>query len=208
MHQTRRGIFASGLTLALGVGLSVSVPAGLLSRPAYALEADDARAHVERAVDAVLNLVRVPGDAASKADKLRQVLDQYAAMPQIARFAAGLAWRDMSDAQQAKYTDAFEHFLSTVYARRFSDYAGQDVIVGGVSDSGRRGLTVSSTVTQTGGQPILVDWLVTDRPGRIVIADIVIEGVSLLITQREEIAGMLSARGGDVDRLIADLAAA
>ncbi|MEO0994510.1 MAG: ABC transporter substrate-binding protein, partial [Pseudomonadota bacterium] len=101
-----------------------------------------------------------------------------------------------------------EHFLSTVYARRFSDYAGQDVIVGGVSDSGRRGLTVSSTVTQTGGQPILVDWLVTDRPGRIVIADIVIEGVSLLITQREEIAGMLSARGGDVDRLIADLAAA
>ena len=208
MHQTRRGIFASGLTLALGVGLSVSVPAGLLSRPAYALEADDARAHVERAVDAVLNLVRAPGDAASKADKLRQVLDQYAAMPQIARFAAGLAWRDMSDAQQAKYTDAFEHFLSTVYARRFSDYAGQDVIVGGVSDSGRRGLTVSSTVTQTGGQPILVDWLVTDRPGRIVIADIVIEGVSLLITQREEIAGMLSARGGDVDRLIADLAAA
>ncbi|MEL6217811.1 MAG: ABC transporter substrate-binding protein [Pseudomonadota bacterium] len=208
MHQTRRGIFASGLTLALGIGLSVSVPAGLLSRPAYALEADDARAHVERAVDAVLNLVRAPGDAASKADKLRQVLDQYAAMPQIARFAAGLAWRDMSDAQQAKYTDAFEHFLSTVYARRFSDYAGQDVIVGGVSDSGRRGLTVSSTVTQTGGQPILVDWLVTDRPGRIVIADIVIEGVSLLITQREEIAGMLSARGGDVDRLIADLAAA
>ncbi|MEO1600759.1 MAG: ABC transporter substrate-binding protein, partial [Pseudomonadota bacterium] len=158
MHQTRRGIFASGLTLALGVGLSVSVPAGLLSRPAYALEADDARAHVERAVDAVLNLVRAPGDAASKADKLRQVLDEYAAMPQIARFAAGLAWRDMSDAQQAQYTDAFEHFLSTVYARRFSDYAGQDVIVGGVSDSGRRGLTVSSTVTQTGGQPILVDW--------------------------------------------------
>jgi phospholipid transport system substrate-binding protein len=58
------------------------------------------------------------------------------------------------------------------------------------------------------GQPVVVEWLVSDRPGRVVIADIVIEGVSLLVTQREEIAAMLEKRGGDVDKLISDLAAA
>jgi len=52
-----------------------------------------------------------------------------------------------------------------------------------------------------------VEWLVSDQPGHPVVADIVIEGVSLLITQREEIGGMLEARGGDVEKLIADLAA-
>jgi phospholipid transport system substrate-binding protein len=52
-----------------------------------------------------------------------------------------------------------------------------------------------------------VEWLVTDQPGQVLIADIVIEGVSLLVTQREEIGGMLEARRGDVEKLIADLAA-
>lgn len=208
MHPTRRSILTGGTTLALGTGLSFALPAAFVTRPAYALSPDAARSHVEEAVEAVLSLVRASGDAASKASKLAAVLERYAAMPQIARFAAGLAWRDMNSAQQGQYTEAFLHFLSTVYARRFGEYAGQTVTVGGVSDSGKRGLTVSSTVSQSGGQPILVDWLVTDRPGRIVIADIVIEGVSLLITQREEIAAMLSARQGNIDKLIADLAAA
>ncbi|MEM7236859.1 MAG: ABC transporter substrate-binding protein, partial [Pseudomonadota bacterium] len=57
------------------------------------------------------------------------------------------------------------------------------------------------------GAPVNVEWLVSDRPGRIVIADIIIEGVSLLLTQRDEIAGMLGKRNGDVDKLIADLEA-
>jgi phospholipid transport system substrate-binding protein len=39
----------------------------------------------------------------------------------------------------------------------------------------------------------------------VVIADIVIEGISMLVTEREEIGGMLEARGGDVEKLIADL---
>jgi len=81
------------------------------------------------------------------------------------------------------------------------------VSVGGVSDAGRRGLLVASEVTQPQGKPVAVDWLVSDRPGRTVIADIVIEGVSMLVTQREEVGAMLEARGGDHERLISDLAA-
>jgi phospholipid transport system substrate-binding protein len=48
---------------------------------------------------------------------------------------------------------------------------------------------------------------VTDQPGQALIADIIIEGVSLLVTQREEIGGMLEARQGDVEKLITDLSA-
>jgi len=102
-------------------------------------------------------------------NKLRDILDRYAAMPQIARFSAGLAWRDMSEAQQDRFTDAFGHYLSTVYARRFQDYSGVTVSVGEVRDGGRRGLVVETTVPQPKGQPIIVEWLVSDRPGRTVI---------------------------------------
>lgn len=199
MRLTRRRLLAAALA---GGGLA-TLPAA-----AQSLTEAEARAHVRSAVDAVLAIVTGGGGAPEKAAKLRKVLDRYAAMAQIAQFAAGVAWRSMSGDQQRRFTDAFEHFLSTVYARRFQDYSGQTVTIGQVSDAGKRGVIVASTVSQPNGQPIAVDWLVSDRPGRVVIADIVIEGISLLVSQREEIGGMLESRGGNVERLIADLRAA
>ncbi len=197
MAPTRRTAIG-GLLLALAV-----VAAGPGAR---ALEAEEARRHVRAAVDEVLKLASKPGDVSAKSDELADILTRYAAMPQIARFAAGRTWREMSESQQKRFEEAFLHYLSTVYARRFQDYSGQTVSLGQVSDAGQRGLTVSSTVSQPQGQPVAVDWVVSDRPGRVVIADIVIEGVSLLVTQREEIGAMLQARGGNIDRLITDLA--
>jgi len=191
-------------TFILSSALAIMAAGG----PAAALSPDAARAHVREAVDAVLALVQSGASTERKAAKLRDILDRYAAMPQIARFSAGLAWRDMSEAQQDRFTDAFGHYLSTVYARRFQDYSGETVSVGEVRDGGRRGLVVETTVTQPKGQPIIVEWLVSDRPGRTVIADIVIEGVSMLVTQREELSAMLDKRGGDVDTLISDLKSA
>jgi len=191
----------------LGAGAAM-VGAALWPWRAGALTDEAARKHVRTTVDKVLALVQAPGDTRSKAEELRGLLESTAAMPQIARFAAGVAWRDMSESQQERFTDAFTHFVSTVYARRFQDYSGQQVAIGPVVDAGRRGLLVKSTVTQGQGGPIAVDWLVSDRPGRVVIADIVIEGVSLLVTQREEVGNMLEQRGGNVDTLIEDLAAA
>lgn len=199
MQPTRRSVL---------VGAMAAGAVGLSGRIAAALSGDEATSHVQKAVDAVLEIVRSGGDAAQKAAKLREVLRSFAAVPQIARFSAGVSWREMSDSQQERFTEAFLHYISVVYARRFQDYSGETVTLNGVTDAGNRGLVVSSTVSQPQGAPVAVDWLVSDRPGRVVIADIVIEGVSMLVSQREEIGGMLESRGGDLDRLIADLGSA
>ena len=183
--------------------LGLALP--FLGNSAVALEADQAKAHVEATVTELLTIVQGNGDTGAKAQALAGVMQNRAAMPQIARFAAGRAWRDMSDAQQAAYSDAFLKFLSAAYARRFQSYAGENVSLGNTSDEGKKGILVTSSVSQSSGSPITVNWLVTDRPGRVVIADIVIEGVSLLLTQRDEVTGMLQANGGNIDKLIADL---
>lgn len=185
------------------VAVTVAICAGAV--PVRALDESGARAHVEIAVGEVVDVVQSTSNTAEKAEKLRAVMEKRAAMPQIARFAAGLSWRDMSEDQQTQYTQAFSHALSVVYARRFQTYAGEEVELGKVSENGKRGLLVSSVVSQANAAPIAVDWLVTDRPGRPVIADIIIEGVSLILTQRDEIAGMLGKRGGNIDKLIEDL---
>ncbi|MEM9762726.1 MAG: ABC transporter substrate-binding protein [Pseudomonadota bacterium] len=194
----RRAFLGAMTALVLAVALPI---AGLAPTPARALDAADATSHVRSTIDEVLALVKSPGAAADKADAFRAILEKRAALPQIARFAAGTLWREMSDAQQSAYTAAFKHYVSSVYASRFQEYSGQKVDLGAASDRGRRGIEIASTVTGGGQAPVKVDWLVSDRPGRTVIADITIEGVSLLITQREEIAG-IHAKQGSIDGLI------
>ncbi len=187
------------------------VTAGLAPSLSHALSEDEATAHVHGTITEILALVDGPGDSASKAPRLLAIMERRAAMSQIARFAAGIAWRGMNDDQQTRFVTAFGKFISGVYAGRFQEYAGggpqgEGFEMGRVIDAGRKGMLVKTTIVTTDEAPVVVEWLVTDRPGRVVIADFVIEGVSMLITEREEIGSMLEARGGNVDKLIADLA--
>ena len=180
---------------------------------APALTGDEATEFVRTTIEKVAELLESPGDSAEKADRLRAIMESRAAMPEIARFVAGPAWRGMSDSQQTQFVEAFTQFVSSVYAGKFAEYSGEakkdDLFrVGEVIDAGRKGMLVRTSILRQGEPPVSVEWLVTDRPGRTVIADIVIEGISLLVTQREEIGSMLDSRGGNVDKLIADLRSA
>ncbi len=194
------------------MALIAGATAGLAPSLCHALSEDEATAHVRGAIKEIMVLVDGPDDSALKAPQLLAIMERRAAMPQIARFAAGIAWRGMSEDQQTRFVAAFGGFISRIYSNRFQEYAGggppgEGFKMGRVIDAGRKGMLVTTSIIRTGEAPVEVEWLVTDRPGRIVIADIVIEGISMLVTEREEIGGMLEARGGDVDKLIDDLAA-
>ena len=91
------------------------------------------------------------------------------------------------------------------YTKSIGNYNGQTLVVTGAQDAGARGVLVSSALRAAGVQDVKLDWLVSDRSGDLRIVDVVAEGVSLAITQREEFAAMVEARQGDIDRFIADL---
>jgi phospholipid transport system substrate-binding protein len=111
----------------------------------------------------------------------------------------------MTPGQQQQYVAAFADYISNAYAQRFSEYAGDpDIRMGRVIDAGQKGMLVETPIHQE-GKPIAVEWLVSDRGGRVEIIDIIIEGVSMATTQREEIASMFQRRGQDVDALITGL---
>lgn len=196
-----------------GAALSLVAAVWLTPGRAAALASDEAASFVEATIKEVAELLDSEADSSAKAKRLREIMERRGAMPEIARFVAGTSWRGMSEDQQARFVEAFTGFVSTVYARRFEEYAGQARTNGlfsmdEVTDAGRKGMLVRTLINRVNEPPIVVDWLVTDRPGKIVISDIVIEGVSLLVTQREEIGSMLEARNGDVDKLIDHLASA
>ncbi len=190
--------------LALGAGAAALLAAG----PAAALSEDEARGHVQATIDDLLALLKVKGVAASIAPKLRSIMERRANMPQLARFSAGRIWLEMSEDQRARYSEAFAHFVSVIYARRFKDVSGDPKIqIGRVLDAGRKGILVQTPLSPPSGEPLAVEWLVSDRSGKIEIVDILVEGISMAVTQREEIGALYQSQGQDVDQLIAKLEA-
>lgn len=176
-----------------------------LAARGQSLTTDAARAFVEAMVRDLEDIVQraKPGD--DRTHEFLALFKRVAALPEIGRFTVGVAWRSMSDAQKAAYLAAFEGYAARAYSSRIGDYAGQSIVVTGVQDAGRRGVLVQSLLKQPGAADIRVDWLVSDRGGAAQLSDVVAEGVSLSISQRETFAAMIEKRGGDIDRFIADL---
>ncbi|MFV0473446.1 MAG: phospholipid-binding protein MlaC, partial [Pikeienuella sp.] len=135
------------------------------------------------------------------------LLERKTSLSQVAGFAMGRTWREMSDAQKSAYQDAFRSYISRTYQNRFGEYSGENIEVTGSVDAGQKGVLVKSNVIRPSAAPVVLEWLVSDRSGQPLLADVVFEGVSLAITLRETFGGMVEKRNGDIDLFIADLAA-
>ncbi len=207
MQLDRRGFLTSAAAAVAGGAVWLG------PGPAAALTSDEAAEFVQETLNELAAMLKADSSGAQKAAQLRSIMEQRGAMLEIARFVAGPVWRGMSESQRSRFVEAFTGYVSGIYARRFEEYSGKAgeaelFRMGRVRDAGKKGMLVQTDIVREGESPVAVEWLVTDQPGRTVIADIVIEGISLLVTQREEIGSMLDARNGDVDKLIEHLAAA
>ncbi len=182
-----------------------ALAAAAAAAPARALSPDEASGFVQAVVDEATRIVDAADATNLRVDEFLALFRRTAALGDIGRFTMGPAWRAMSEAQRADFLAAFERYAARAYSSRLADVKGERMTVNGARDAGQRGVLVNSTLTQAGQAPIRVEWLVSDRGGAPQIVDIIAEGISISITQREEFAAMLERRGGDIDRFIADL---
>ena len=178
----------------------------LAAGPARALDPSEAERFVRTLIDEATAIVQRDAANGARPDEFLKFLREKAALDAIARFTMGVNWRQMSDAQRQRFVSAFEGYAARVYAARVGDYADQTIEVVGAQDVGRKGVLVKSVLKTQGGEDIAVEWLVDDRSGQPQLVDLVAEGVSLSISQREEFASMVEKRGGDIDGFIDDLA--
>ncbi len=178
----------------------------LTALPVQASE-DAAVALVKSVQDQILALIRSPGSAMSKEPQFRRIMDENADMRQIAGFALGRYARGMSDAQKARYIEAFKNFVTHTYVKRFDEYQGEKMDIIRTRDGGRSGYLVDTEVRRGSEPALVVGWLISDRSGRPLVADLVVEGVSMNTSQRSEFTSMIDSMGGDLDRFIADLEA-
>jgi len=180
---------------------------GAVPRPARAASTDAASAFVTGLTKELLALVTSgKGDAQVYAG-FERILASYADMPAVAASVLGPPWRGASPAQKAAFVAAFQHYLSRRYGRQFRDYRSAKFQVTGARDGGKAGILVATKVLRPGQDAIAVDWQVSDRSGQMKVVNLIIEGVSMLATERAQVGAMLDAQKGSLDRLTAQLAA-
>ncbi|NBX67190.1 MAG: ABC transporter substrate-binding protein [Proteobacteria bacterium] len=140
-------------------------------------------------------------DESAKKQVFKRLLTQNFDMSTIGRFAMGKFWRTATPQQQSEYQRLYERMIIDVYTARFNKYSGQIFEVTGnrVDESGD--IVVSSNV-KSDGTPIAVDWRVRPKGGAYRIIDVMVEGVSMAVTQRNDFAGVIQQGGGTVDALL------
>jgi phospholipid transport system substrate-binding protein len=185
-------------------GALAVLAAACVARPAAALTADQAAALIQSAtsdINAVINSGR--GEGAMYRD-FERIFARYADVPTIAQSALGPDARRASRAQLRAFTEAFQGYMARKYGRRFREFIGGQVVVQNARPV-QSFVEVGATANLRGQAPFAVTFLVSDRSGQTKFFDLLIEGISLLRTERTEIGAMLDRRGGDIDALIADL---
>ncbi len=121
----------------------------------------------------------------------------------FARLTLGKHWRQASTAQQQAFTDGFRELLMRTYATSLNAYAGERIVYLDQHDEGDDRVLVQTEITRTQGPPVRADYRLRLRNGEWKVYDVVIEGVSLIITYRSSFSEQISRTG--LDDLIARL---
>ncbi len=157
----------------------------------------------QRAIDFLADEELTPDQRTAKFKKLLQTSFD---MKTIGRFALGRYWRTSNEKQRAEYLKLFEKMVIDVYSQRFGEYKGQKVEVRGGRKDGSTDSIISSFILPTnGGQEIEVEWRVRYKNNRYKVIDVIVEGVSMGVTQRSDFASVIQRGGGELKVLLAHL---
>jgi len=188
------------LLLALGFAIAVAVAA-------FPSRADAAPATPEALITelgnktvSLLQQKQLPETERQK--QFRSLLHEGFDMNQMSRFVLGPHWRTATDQQRQEFVRLFEDYIVIAYSARFSQYSGEQFKVVGSRPEGDGSLVTSQILRTSGGPPIKVDWRVGKQGAAYKINDVVVEGVSLLVTQRQEFASVIQRNGGQLDALL------
>lgn len=136
-----------------------------------------------------------------RAEALRGILRKVFDRKQMAKAMLGRYWRRASSTQKTALVGLMESYLIDVYAGRVSSIEGHVKFqIDGDRDLGNRTL-VDTQVLRPPSPPVIVAWQVETVGNRPVVTDIIVEGISLIVSQRADFASIVRSRGG-LDGLI------
>lgn len=141
-------------------------------------------------------------DSLSKAERdseFRALLQEGFDVRAIAAFCIKQYWRKASPEEREEYVGLFTDLIVQTYSARLGAvYSGEAFNVRNVVGDGKNGAMVKSEIVSgnTGSSPIRLDWRVRWPSENYKIVDVLVEGISMAITQRDEFVAVIQRNGG------------
>ena len=125
----------------------------------------------------------------------------------IGFYSLGSARKNLDDNQKRIYFDLFENYFLKSFSSRLSEYTNPKIEVKSEKVLNRNYTIVNSILVSTSERPeVKIDWRIyTKKPDNPLIRDLIIEGLSLARTQKEEFASILNSNDDDIKALFKTL---
>ena len=159
---------------------------------------------VDQAVSEINQIINSGDTQTEMLRSFEKVFNAYADVPTIAKYALGRDARTASEVQLNAYIKAFSSYFANKYGKRFREFIGGKIEIKSVVKV-KNYYSVNTIAHMPAYEPFEVDFLVSDRSGQPLVFNLIIEGVNMLLAERQEIGALLDRNLGKIDALIADL---
>lgn len=139
-------------------------------------------------------------DEEQRIKEFQTLLKDYFDLKTIGKFTLGRYWKSATEEQKKEYFDLFEDMVVKMYARRFGEYNGQEIVIKKAAMANKDALVSSQIVD--GNLTVQVDWRVRKKNGKLKVIDVIVEGVSMSLTQRSDFSSVIQRGGGNVSVLL------
>ena len=170
--------------------------------PGASAAAADARDFMNELWRRAADVLAKKAPPAERLERFRQLFRADFDGLAIARFVLGRYWRSASEEERQEFLELFENYVVYVYGTRLSDFDGQTFRVRGSRTDGDGTIVSTDVFTPGANAPIKIDWRLIPENGGFKITDVIIEGISLMVTQRSEFASVIQRHGGQLGGLL------
>ena len=138
-----------------------------------------------------------------KINELKAIASETVDIRAVGFYSLGSARKSLDDNQKKQYLDLFEKYFLKSFSSRLSEYTNPKIEVNGKKVLNENYTIVNSILISTSERPeVKIDWRIyTKKPDNPLIRDLIIEGLSLARTQKEEFASIINSNDGDINAL-------
>ena len=138
-----------------------------------------------------------------KMNELKLIAKDTVDIKGIGLYTLGSFRKNLSESQKNEYSNLFENYFLKTFSSRLSEYTNPKIEVTDKKVLNKNYTIVNSVLVGTSERPeVKIDWRIyTKNPENPLIRDLIIEGLSLVRTQKEEFSSILNSNNGDINSL-------
>ena len=142
-----------------------------------------------------------------KIDELKNIAKETVDIKGVGYYSLGSTRKTLNEDQKKQYLFLFENYFLKSFSSRLSEYTNPEIDVRNKEVLNKNYTIVNSILVATENRPeVKIDWRIyTKNPNNPLIRDLIIEGLSLARTQKEEFASILNSNDGDINALFKTL---